>query len=288
MEALHITAKDLREYPLADPECARRTWAAMRRRWPRVFAACLMGNHLHVLVPYASGDEADWLLRSLRRMPHWTAPDVEASHVRGRLKLMRNVRYIALNPCRTPLCADPLEWLWSTHREAFGAAAEPWLDEDVVELFGSPDGLHRYVSADVSVDIEGTSSPEPAVETSVATRPVADIARACLAAYRLPNTGLRRRGPARADFFRLAWEQGWRNARHLGELVGAGPLAVRRAWSGHASQASRACLGDGRLLVRAVPSDPREPQTFVHAPSPGVIGSQRTSGVRSGPISSRR
>ena len=266
MQAVQLTARDLRAFPLADPITARRTWQAMRRRWPKVLAACLMGNHLHALVEGVDpAREVEWLSRSLHAMAGWGRVDVDATVATGR-KVLRDVRYIALNPCRARLCSDPLEWLWSTHREIFGAVAEPWVDLRVCGRIGGPAALHAYVSADPSVSVDGTPPPRPAGPSPVATRPIAAVGQAALAAWRVGDGGLRRRGPARTDFLRLAWNQGWRGGGDVAGLVGGGTQAFRRARAHPPTAASLVCLGDARLLARIEPTDPRGGR---FGPSPG-------------------
>ena len=210
MHAIHFVARSFRSEPLAEPACARRTWDALRAQWPKVLSACWMSDHLHVLVEDVDPKtEAEWLERSLRRMEAWADVDVDWTVAKGRTKVRRDIRYIALNPCRAQLCADPLQWLWSTHREVFGAAAQPWLDVDrLLELEGTRERHHAYVSSDPSVAVTGTPPPRVAAPSPIATRPIADIGLAALAAWRLPNGSLRSRGPARHDFVRLAPEQG--------------------------------------------------------------------------------
>jgi len=222
-----------------------------------------MGTHIHVLVESNRevGCEVAWLARSLRRMKGWPAPDVAAKVAVGRSKVLRDIRYIAVNPCEARLCSDPLQWLWSTHRELFGAAVDPWLDPRVRRLMGGPEALHRYVSGHPSVRVEGTPPPRVAGPAPIATRPISDIAHAVLAAWRMPNGALRQRGPARTDFLRLAWEQGWRDAAMLANLVGVRPQAVRGAWSGPPTPAARSCLGDARLLARIEPPVPKRLKT---------------------------
>ncbi len=190
--------------------------------------------------------------------------NVDFSEAVGRVKVRRDIRYIALNPCRAELCNDPLEWVWSTHREVFGAAMDPWLDRArLLRIEGSADRHHAYVSSDPHVSVVGTAPPRTSPPSPVATRPIADIARAALAATRTPLGGLRHRGPARAEFFRLAHEQGWQDAGLLARLAGVGAHAVRRSWREAPSPAARICLGDRRLIALTQPSSrvDRSPRT---------------------------
>ena len=76
---------------------------------------------------------------------------------------LRQIRYIALNPCRAGLTQDPLEWPWSTYRGCFGGVAQPWVSLDVLaELLGWDSvgafrtWFHKYVSSDPTVNPTGT------------------------------------------------------------------------------------------------------------------------------------
>ena len=257
MQAIQFTAKST-HFCLADPSTCERTWRVLRRRWPRVLSACLMGNHLHVLVEGVDpAEESAWLLRALRRMRGWPGATVEASPAQGRVKLRRDLRYIALNPCRAGLARDPLAWLWSTHRELFGAVVEPWVDRDrILQLEGSLEAHHAYVSSDPSVDVSGTPPPRSARSTQHAVRPLGDVLLAARAATRGGDP--RQRGPARDLFLALAADQGWRNPTQLAALCGISRQAVARAWRRDIDLGpGRACLGDPRLLAAVRPSAPR-------------------------------
>ena len=222
-----------------------------------VLSACLMGNHLHVLVEDVDPvTEAAWLARSLRRAATWCDLDVDATVAADRTKVRRDIRYISLNPCRARLVPDPLEWTWSTHRELFGAVTDPWVDVDAIRrLDGSVDRHHAYVSADPFVSVDGTPPPRAAVDSRFARVPLVHVAEAARSATR--GGQIRRQGPARWLFLKLARAQGWTSAAELAEICGISRQSVHRAWGMDLDMTSaRICLADPRLRRLVLPSDP--------------------------------
>jgi len=269
MKTTQLTAR-ASSYCLADPDVCRRTWTLLRRRWSLVLGACLMGNHLHVLVEDVEpAIEAAWLLRALRRTGGWPGVEVEAGPVLGRTKVRRHVRYIALNPCRARIASDPLEWLWSTHRELFGAVSEPWVDRSaILSLDRSVERHHAYVSADPRVAVSGTAPPVSEPATSVSVHPLGTIARAAAVATR--GGSVERRGPTRDLFLHLARLHGWYRTRHLAQIVGVSRRAVTDTWNRPVDVGpGLAVLGDRRLLAARWPSARRDfPEREVRGFSP--------------------
>src|SRR5208283_2925907 len=80
--------------------------------------------------------------------------------------LKRQIRYVHLNPCRSRLVRDPMEWEWSTHRDVLGAVGEAWVDlPQLHRIWGARDDefrriFHAYVSGDPSALVEGTPLPQ--------------------------------------------------------------------------------------------------------------------------------
>jgi hypothetical protein len=186
----HVTAGALGGLaPLRAFEPAARAWRALSAALATALAAVLMPTHLHLLVAAADPDELrrglGALLSGLTRSGAFGParrlwePVPPPEPVPDRCHLRRLVRYLALNPCRDGLCADPLSWLWSTHRDVMGAAVEPWVTPErlAAALRESPRGFaaahHAYVAADPTVDVNGTPPPRPAParETPVVAPP---------------------------------------------------------------------------------------------------------------------
>jgi len=219
-------------------------WSALRGAFPAALACCLMPDHLHLLVP---ADEEAWerLCKVLGRLGGWPyrrppAPGLPLN----REKTRRNVRYVLLNPCRAGLVSDPLEWVWSTHRDLIGAVREPWPDPGALAGLGID---HRYVSSDPSVAVVGTAAPSME-GFKPWEQPLGRVALAALAACRSPTSDLRRRTEARTVFLQLAWECGWRNATQLGGYCSIRRAAVHRAWKRERiTHEARLCLADARL-----------------------------------------
>ena len=236
-------------------------WSRLRAGSPQALGAVFMPNHLHMVIetedPAATHRRLirtlTWHRRSFSpRCRCWEqVPPPEP--IVGLRKLRRQLRYVALNPCRAGLAPDPMAWLWSTHRDAIGAVADPWPPDEGLAPFvaGSVEGWHRYVSSDPSVSPVGSPLPCPAEPASIPTYPLGRIRRAAAAAFRAGLFEVSRRGPARQVFVQLATEQGWRDTGHLAEACGASLWTVRRLRRGSAGPglaASRLCLGDDRLL----------------------------------------
>jgi hypothetical protein len=269
MPWIHMTARTLRPYaPLCEPEHAGWLWGRLRATFPVVAASALLPNHPHA-VPWVDdprqGREAfGRLLGHFRRRlglrrPLWE-PVSRIDVIDDPKMLARTVRYVALNPCRAELVRDPLEWLWSTHRDVVGAVVDPWVTaESLARALGRhQDGFverfHAYVSGDPSVNVAGTRPPMPAREQPVPREPLESIAAAAVAATRGTFADLERRGATRRLFVLLARHQGWRDTSLIASMCDMTPRTIRRL--AHADDlellaAGAMCLGDDRLL-RAV------------------------------------
>ncbi len=234
---------------MASDDLSQRLWSRLRANYPRALAACLMGDHFHLVVPK---DPEAWgrlcrLLGSLKGWPYERPRQPVLAT--DRVKVRRDIRYAVLNPCRAELARDPLEWVWSTHRELVGAIRDPWIDRRVLARLGID---HAYVSGDPSVAVAGTPAPSPAPRSW--DHPLSRIAAAAMAATRTKPSDLRRRSEARTVFLQLAGTNGWRRATLLAELCGMNRNAVHQAWSRpDITTEAQLCLGDDRLLARLTP-----------------------------------
>lgn len=117
---------------------------------------CLMSNHFHLLVQTPKPN----LAAGMQQLKGQYAADFNRRHGRtgplydGRyysvvertdIQLATAFAYIALNPVRAGLCADPGEWRWSGHRALIGRAVPgPVNVNRALNYFGDhPDGGRR-------------------------------------------------------------------------------------------------------------------------------------------------
>lgn len=272
----HLVARTLHPQiqPLVNDAAARWMWKSLQQRFSNALACVLMPDHIHLIV---CDEDPVACVEGLRRITwrfaqHFKLGRIwlqvpEAMEIRGADKLARQIRYVALNPCRKrigpgaseTLAKDPLEWEWSTYRDVVGAILNPWVDAAKIQAALKSERrwfsgwLHKYISADPAVDVAGTEPPVPA---SIALRdtpthllrPIAEAARlACRAA---PDA-VRRRGAVRRVFVHLALGQGWRHNTDLAMVAGCTVRSIqkiRRSAAPKGLDAARLCLGDIRLL----------------------------------------
>lgn len=228
-----------------------RTWGEARVLWeilariPGIVALVLMPDHVHLLVmerglPHVQGALRAWALRrnhmrgeegqvwGYRAKPREIQDD---KHAR------RAQRYIHLNPCRAGLAGDPLEWAFSTHRDAVGLA---W--PAVRRVSANPRRLHAFVSSDPTVHPNGTDLPEPPIvrvegagwdageRPSTAVR-VSEVAAAVSAVTRTPAAMLKQRGKERTLLLRSARALTDVSGARIARAVGVKPATVSRAGS---------------------------------------------------------
>jgi hypothetical protein len=266
---VHLVARTQGGRPaFAAFDAAKWMWETLRRGFASALAAVLMPTHLHVIAEIVSAAPARLrLARMLGAFSRWHSPSGEdplrwnpvprPEPVAGPEHLRRWLRYVALNPCRDKLVRDPLEWLWSTHRDVVGAVAEPWvaaprlarlLDENARSFAES---FHRYVSSDKACDARGTPAPRPPRPSECARFPLERIMTAAAAATRQPLEAARTRGPTRTAFIQLAVRQGWTDARVLARACGVTTRGIRNLRATESPDlvaAAALCLGDDRLL----------------------------------------
>ncbi len=241
-------------------------WTHLRCAFPKVLAAMLMPNHLHVVAWVVSPAVAHTTLVRVVgafvrrfRLPRSTWQWVPPPRAVDGGKEASTLRYLALNPAAKKLARDPLEWYWSTHLDVVGAIADPWVSLDAIRLdlpsrLRDVARLHDYVSGDHAIGVPGTRPPTAARDTSVATRTLDDILVAATAATRSAAGDHRRRGPTREAFVWLAATQGWRDVPRLARICGVSRSAIFRILQGpppRSLDAARLFLGDERLLTAA-------------------------------------
>lgn len=257
---LHLVARAKPgPHPLRLAEPADWLWPRLRETFPHALAVVLMPNHLHLLGAFLGPDAPRQALGAVlsgftRRHggPGWSpVPDPE--EIPDVAHLSRQVRYVALNPCRARLAADPLQWPWSTHRDVVGAITDPWVDATrlATALGRSPrrfaEAHHAYVSGDPSVAVAGTPFPEPAFYGG-GRAPLPDLLAAAAATTRADPEAVRRRGPTRAIFVALAKRFGW-DAGAIAQVAGTTRAAIHKASTAPDLGPATLCLGDERLRL---------------------------------------
>lgn len=282
---VHLVARIERpDVNLCDAQVGPWLWSRLRAAFPDAYGCGLMPDHPHLVAPMADPaagrTRLNRLLGQLARrlgLPR-VGRASEPSIIADRDKLLRHLRYVALNPTRAGLTDDPLRWTFSSHRDVLGATASPWVPATrVARALGRPiDGFaawfHRYVSADPSVAVDGTPPPQPAAPRGLPRYPLSRIAAAAAACLRESIGAIRERGSARVTFIGLALEQGWRHWPALAHACGTTECSVRRA-AGRvdpvALAAARLCLADDRLLLHPAPAmvspPPNTPQRSLRA-----------------------
>lgn len=125
-----------------------------RQRW-RCLAYCLMDNHVHLLIETPApnlGAGMQWLHgryaqafnRRYGRSGHVFQGRFGGVRVKSDAQLLMVTRYIARNPVEAGLCAEPAEWLWSSHATALGDRGPRWLDTTrLLAFFGASGGESR-------------------------------------------------------------------------------------------------------------------------------------------------
>lgn len=256
--------------PFTDFEICRKTWDSLQKTFPQTLAAVLMPNHLHLILPTADNHK-----QTLSRLGGVIGQISKGNGIRGywqpipppslipdKFHLKRQIRYVALNPCRKELCHDPLEWYWSTYRELLGATLQGYPGvQSLAEVLGDSqpnflDRFHAYVSGDPSVAIAGTIRPQPDHPQTYAYKSIDEILAAAAAALRLSAPSVRSKGPLRPLFVHLAYHHGWNyRTSLLAEICGVSSRAIRfilKKPAPHGMEAAHLCLSDERLRLKRV------------------------------------
>jgi putative transposase len=274
MPYFHLVARTRWPHaPFQDRAHCADFWTKLRRRFPRTLGAVLMPDHLHLIVECGEPGE---VLRRLRiettafnrarflGKSLWDPLSAAQSIPNGQ-HLLRQIRYVHLNPCRAGLATDPLEWEWSTHRDAVGAVSESWIDLPALHRLSKTnfktfaDVFHQYVSGDPSVQIKGTTLPvRPSSQGVKGIVPLDQIGRSILEVTRAaPGEHLRRSSSRRLAVL-LAEQLGMSRKTQIAEWAGVSDRAVRAILKVPPTPAERASLAAALWIL----SDPKrfEPQ----------------------------
>ncbi|MFA6004436.1 MAG: transposase [Elusimicrobiota bacterium] len=116
----------------------------------RLFAYCLMPNHIHLLIQALAAALPDivgpllsryarYINKRRRRSGHVFQDRFRSPLCRDEAHLMRLTRYIHLNPVRANLINDPADWKYSSYREYLGADTMGLVETEPVLKLLSPD-----------------------------------------------------------------------------------------------------------------------------------------------------
>ncbi len=268
MLALHLRAEiQSPSRDLRGPELAPILWAALRRRLPEVYAAAVLPRRVEVVVPSCDPllarraiGQAGAELQRLAGLPSglWAPPRLPEPI--DRVDVLRG-RVVGLSAaeCRAQLAVDPLEPIWSTHRDLMGACVRGWVDprrlsgalrlrvERLRPWLGAALGGQPGLSAAACVP------PRAAPPTLRPSHNLEDVALAAATAFRQPVSRVGQVGAVQALYVALARHVGWRDAGAIAERAGIVPAAVPHldeTVGGRALAAGARCLGDARLLSR--------------------------------------
>lgn len=224
-----------------------------------------MPNHFHLILPENSQNPKQVTHRLGGFMAgiskengarNFWQPTPPPAPIPDRDYLFRVLRYVALNPCRKNLCADPLEWYWSTYRDTMGASIDSTGTALTVAKAlrdSSPNfrvRFHASVSADQSVSITGTPPPTSATPTQIPSAAILEILAAAAGAMKTQPIEVMHQGPLRTLFIHLASRHGWKNIKVLTQLTGLARRSIYRTLEHPAPagiEAADLCLGDPRL-----------------------------------------
>lgn len=137
-DVVHVTAGGNRRQEIFRDDTDRARLIALldaaceRSKW-RLHAYCLMPNHYHLVIELAEptlSDGFQWLngvyaqAFNLRHgfTGHLFQGRFHSETVQSDGHLLELSRYLAHNPVRARLCADPADWRWSSYRATAGIA----------------------------------------------------------------------------------------------------------------------------------------------------------------------
>ena len=225
----HVTSRGVRRSPIFVDDADRLRFLRLlvrvvdRHGW-QPLTWCLMTTHYHLLVltpepDLAEGmqrlnsDHATYLNGRHRTSGHVFQGRYGAEPVLSDQHLLSTVRYIALNPVKAGLCADPAAWRWSGHRALLGLEAPTALDRGAtLERFEASGGTGR----DRYAEFVGSSTPR---------RP-SPPAEALVGPPRALNDALGRPDDAET-IARAYFEEGY-SLREVADALGLARSTVRR------------------------------------------------------------
>jgi hypothetical protein len=195
MSVFHAPCRTLDHVP------AFTTWEEGAELWTRLVRAlgdtlvslCLMPDHFHPVTDRPMTDALRRVTSSYTRWLHHRRggrgalfePVPTPLVRRTRDKILRDQRYVELNPCRAGLVDDPLGWPLSTWRDRMGLACPP-----ARPRANDPARWHAYATRDDHVAAAD-------LPYRIGVRDPIDVEHAVSAVTRAPLAAMHFRGPAR-------------------------------------------------------------------------------------------
>jgi len=225
-------------------------WLSLRGVFLDAIGAVLMGDHFHVICPEQESSSTERRLRlaiPARQRRFRPSSRIQLGEIASRaiapskLHLARQLRYVALNPCRKGFTRDPLGWTWTTHRDVCGYQIAPWVTFERIRPHVSQRTLHdwhRYVSSDPDASMAGTPLHPPfrlppgaplhvrdSVVGTLGTQHLLSATRAAL--RRWDVAAFRKRGFPRTLLAAICFRLNVRDARTVADLVEVTPRGAR-------------------------------------------------------------
>ncbi len=232
------------QFPFSAYADAAFAWQQVLNLFPDALVAVLMPNHLHLIthrrqVAKQLSGLMGVISRHQKQSGLWQRIAEPQSIQDGR-HLKRTLRYVYLNPCRSELCGDPLEWQWSTYRNVMRASGSStgslrMLKLALPEFARKPESaiirqLHHYVSSDPSVKVTGTEAPRLREfdRGEFLTVAVVEFLAAVMAATHADAKALLEKSATRRAFLRLCHFHGHFDTQLLAKICGITDRSVRR------------------------------------------------------------
>lgn len=265
MQYLHWTIRNHSHQPFLKRSTCVWTWNYLQEYFPDALACILMPNHIHLLSPNSNPIEQkaafSRLIQALSQKEFlgsktWDPITIPEGATDDRQKILRQIRYIHLNPCRAKIIKNPVEWEWSTHLDYLGWVHRPWCTVEKLAPIGLRHNItsfHRYVITDDTVTDRYplVSVSETISEKEQNRYPIEWIKRASAIANRCSMKKLKIRSQERINFVRLAWDLGWKQPSLLAEITSSHTRSILnyRSSSSFKSIPERSLLANPRLIL---------------------------------------
>ena len=141
-------------------------WKRLRQRFPKAYAAVLLPDGGHLLVPDDHKEIAHYRLQIALRFLFpsviWKSPLPPLTRI-GAARTLSTLRHILHQPVVNGFCETPCSWNWSSSLDLIGAIGSPWMTTESIEThLDSPrhnfrNQLFNYLKVKDNVSFE----PEP-------------------------------------------------------------------------------------------------------------------------------